>query len=463
MLDDRIDLGTRGDEEFAQARYRDNYLWLRRAALRDSGWRSTTGLAFTSATRTRQGELRRADLIRGDLSERRSIENLQFSSDWSSATVRSRSFDLGVELAGMRAPYRSTRVVDLAPQLANTFGVISHSALDAQARPRALSLAAYAAVRQHGSALEAEFGLRLDQQRYDPGPTATQLSPRLNLRLELARQWRAYGSLGRFTQAQRVDEWRAEEGQVRPDRGQSAIHAVVGLARDRGDAVRWRIELYDKRWTAKSAYFDSRLDPLALLPDLAPDRVRLAPLRAEARGAELSVRTRLTPTLEAWANASVARVVDDLQDGETVRSWDQPWALTAGLAHTGPRVSVAALLGWHRGWPRTPLQATPPLLGARNSQRWANYFTVDLRADWTRALANGQLSTFAEITNGTNRFNECCADLEMALPGSGAPEFERNQWLPIVVNLGIAFRWHGGARGARSSAPQAASTARDRP
>ena len=62
--------------------------------------------------------------------------------------------------------------------------------------------------------------------------------------------------------------------------------------------------------------------------------------------------------------------------------------MTAGLAWQGSRSNVSALGGWHRGWPRTPLIfAEAPLtyvdnpiaIGERNSARWGDFYTLDLR------------------------------------------------------------------------------------
>ena len=48
------------------------------------------------------------------------------------------------------------------------------------------------------------------------------------------------------------------------------------------------------------------------------------------------------------------------------------------------------------------------MIGGRNSSRWGNYFTLDLRSSWTIAFARSDFSIWAEATNSTNRSNPCC-------------------------------------------------------
>ena len=96
--------------------------------------------------------------------------------------------------------------------------------------------------------------------------------------------------------------------------------------------------------------------------------------------------------------------------------------------------------GWHSGWPRTPFELTPPGVLPRNSSRWSDYYTLDLRGSWTWQFAGGDLSAVVDVTNATNRPNECCTVL--ANPGS-PPGFQSNvdPWLPALVNIGFTYRW----------------------
>jgi len=130
------------------------------------------------------------------------------------------------------------------------------------------------------------------------------------------------------------------------------------------------------------------------------------------------------------------------------RSWDQPVALTAGFVWKGSRLDLSALAGWHRGWPRTPFALIEPAgvepgeltIGKRNAGRWADFYSIDLRASYTWPLRYGDLTTVLEVTNATNQGNQCCA----LLHATGTFfESETTHWLPAIANLGVTYRWHG--------------------
>jgi hypothetical protein len=260
---------------------------------------------------------------------------------------------------------------------------------------------------------------------------------------------RWYASAGRFTQAQHVEEWRIEEAQQTADSSQVSIHSILGFEYETDAATRFGVEAYTKRWTTASPYFDNELDPLSLLPDLAADRIRITPNKSEATGLEVSVRSPLSDVLTGWSTLTWSRVADDLRSGgDILRSWDQPLSLAAGLAWQGARGSVSGLVGWHRGWPRTPFALTAPVagqagtleLGPRNTERWGDFYTLDLRGSWTWPLSRGDLSAVMELTNATNRRNECCTALERSETGSFL-ESETDNWLPTIVNIGVSYRW----------------------
>ena len=123
-------------------------------------------------------------------------------------------------------------------------------------------------------------------------------------------------------------------------------------------------------------------------------------------------------------------------------------AATAGVAWQSTRMSLSAFAGWHRGWPSTPLQLTRPangapgeiILGVRNSQRWRDFYTLDLRGSYTWPLSNGEFSVVLEVTNATNRHNECCTALEASEDGQFFVS-DTDHWLPTLANLGFSYRW----------------------
>jgi outer membrane receptor protein involved in Fe transport len=440
LLDDRLELGAVDDEERALARYRDEYVWLARDHRFGDALRTRASLVITSAERGREGTLIRPGVASGTLDETRNFDGLDFANDWTYERDETDSYTFGAGLAATRAAYRYSRHSEFAPQIAATFGRGLAEDLQLVVNPEVLTYSMYAANRRKWANFEAELGLRLDGQHYEGEGEGnhTQISPRLNLRYDFAKQWRLYGSIGRFSQAQHVEEWRVEEAQQSPDAAQVSIHSILGLEHDMASGMQLRLEAYSKRWTTVSAYFDNQLDPLALLPDLSPDRLRVRPSQSEASGVEFSVRMPISESLMGSGTLALSHVADDFRGRDNVlRSWDQPLAVNAGLAWKGSRASISALAGWHRGWPKTRLDLAPPLLGPRNEERWGDYYTLDLRGSWTWEFATGDLALVLDVTNATHRRNECCLVLEQQ---GSAIEGEVEHWLPVILNLGVTYR-----------------------
>jgi hypothetical protein len=444
LLDDRLKFGNPDDEEQAAARYRDEYFWLARDHRFSDALQTRASVVITSAERARDGTLLSPGVASGNLAETRSFNGVELANDWTFKDDGNSSYSFGGTLAATHADYRYVRHSEFSPPIAAAFQRDATEDLRLIVRPSVLTYALYAANRRKWSSLEVEFGLRLDGQHYEVGGDHTQVSPRLNLRYDLSDQLRLYASAGRFTQAQHVEEWRVEEAQQQPDPAQVSFHSILGFEYRTAAATRWSVEVYSKRWTTVAPYFDSELDPLSLLPDLAPDRLRLVPHRSEASGLELSVRSPLSDRLTTFGTLTWSRVADAFPVGDILRSWDQPVSLTTGAEWTGAVASVSALLGWHTGWPRTPFRLSddPQLLelGGRNSERWGNFFTLDLRGSWTWLMSKGDLSVVLDVTNSTNQQNPCCAVLETSAR-TQLLQSDVEHWLPTIVNLGFTFHW----------------------
>jgi hypothetical protein len=450
LLDDQIELVKNNDEESAKARYRDEYYWLARDQTFGPELRTRATLVLTTAERNRSGLLHEPGVASGALDADTEFQRLEFNNLWTWEPQPHTTYTFGLEASGSDAQYDYHRTASYDPVVAAAFDRAPSNDLTFDIDPHVFIYALHAAARHQWNSLEAELGLRLDGEHYSLGGDHTQVSPRLNLRYDANERWRVYASVGRFTQAQPVEEWRVEEAQASADPAQVSVHTVLGVTYDASDVTRWGMEAYIKRWTTVAPYFDNQLDPLTLTPDLAPDRIRIDPQQSEASGLELNWRHRISERVSGWGTLSIARVADVMPAGDVLRSWDQPVALTAGLSWQGPRLTLSALGGWHRGWPRTPFELLPPqggapaemILGARSSDRWGDFFTLDLHGSFTWTLPHGDFSTVLEITNATNRSNECCAALSAGDDGSFL-ESETRHWLPTIVNLGFSYRWRG--------------------
>jgi hypothetical protein len=439
LLDDRIELGKAGEAETAQARYRDEYVWLARDHEFGPRLRTRATAVLTGSERHRDGELDQPGVASGNLEETSEFGRMELSNVWT-WDRRDRVTDtFGAEFAVSDAEYTYVRTANYSPAVAAAFGRPADNDLTYAGNPRVFTYALHAAERRRWKSFDAELGLRLDGEHYNLGGDHTQISPRLNLRYDFSDKLRVYTSVGRFSQAQHVEEWRTEEAQQTADAAQVSLHSILGVTWEPDSATRWGVEAYTKRWTTISPYFDSQLDPLSLTPDLQPDRIRIAPAESEATGLELSGHHEFSERLSAWGTMSWARVADDSIEGDVVRSWDQSLAVTLGASWQGSRWNASAFGGWHRGWPRTPFTLSPLSLGERNSARWGDFYTLDLRGSYVWPQKYGDFSLVLEVTNATDRSNECCAVLQTAPDGSFRTETDR--WLPTIVNLGFSYRW----------------------
>lgn len=448
LLQDQIDFATRSMDESTQAHYRDEYFWIARDQVFSDKLNSRTVLSGSWGERSRSGGLDQPGIASGSLNEARHFSNVDLRSLWTWQMDERTTWTSGIELAHSQADLRYDRTGSFAPGIAASFDRPVDNSLAATAAPEVETYAAFVSARRRWADFEMELGARLEGQRYnDDRGLRQQLSPRLNLRYDLAPAWRLYGSWGRFTQAQRVDEWRLEDPQVMPDPSAIAIHSIVGIQYQPRDNFHVGLEVYRKQWTEVRPYYENLFDSLSLVPDLAPDRIRVAPISSEASGAEITVRRALPHAFEVWAGFSFSLVTDDFATRTDVRrSWDQPQAATLGVNWNRQGWMTSVVFGWHRGWPRTDISNNllePGMLtiGRRNADRWGDYFSTDISASRTAPFAGGELSTWVEVTNATDRTNACCTHLLPPEQGSSTFGQEANTWLPRTVNVGFTWRF----------------------
>ena len=453
FLDDRLDFNAEMTEEDVRARSRDWYAWLTRESLPVDGWQSRGSLSVSHSERTRDGVVARPYFATGSLTEHRDFQGVEAATEWVRDSAPGVRWNLGAQLGRMSGEDDYRRAVVYSPAAAAIFALNAAEPLTSASAPSETYYAVHASLRVRSfERLEAEVGLRFDGQEYSaaqeplPGHGMTQVSPRLNLRYRIAPQVNLYASWGRFSQDQRPNEWRLEENQQRPDPVQTSAQTIIGLSRDFSPLAAVRLEWYRNHWTHVHPYFDNLLSTQSLLPDLTPDRVRIAPAAADADGLELSARGRLGPSGHYWASYTLSRVTDRIGGVDVPRSWDQRSALNAGLAwQSGPCVVSGSLL-YHSGWSRTPLavaaQAAPQepglLLGARNAGRWSDYVSADLRVSWKKPLRAAQVEWFAEVTNLSNRGNPSSAALALDSSGMGATP-TLGHWLPRQFNAGVTW------------------------
>ncbi len=301
--------------------------------------------------------------------------------------------------------------------------------------------------------LGVEAGLRWDRQTYTGAAKGSQISPRLSLGYRLNEATTLRFTWGRYYQSQAIQELQVEDGIDHYFRPQRADHWIAGLQRDLGNGWRMRIETYLKDYQPLSPRFENLFDPLALIPELAPDRVRLDPASARARGIEITLDYE-GEELDAWTSVAWSKATDRIRGRNQDRSWDQTWAIQGGLAWRHGPWEIGAAFNVHTGWPTTPLYLDilvdeddepiyVPLPGPRNSERFRTFAQLDFRVSRAWELPRGKLSAFFEVTNLSNRANPCCVDYDIDEDADGNVYLDGTveHWLPIIPAVGVLWEF----------------------
>jgi hypothetical protein len=451
LLDDRVQSSSEPTTEQAIAHDRDLYTWITSEWAPSGAVHSRTSVAVTSSERSLVGDLAFPGAASGQLNERRDISTVDLRSSWVYLQTHSLLWELGAETTFERADLNFSRQESIEAALAASLNRAADATLVTAESPRSTTVGLYASARPHWQNFEAELGARLDHQDYQHLGVHTQLSPRINLRFDPTPVWHLYGSWGHFRQAQRVDEWRSEENQSIPDPATHAVELIAGVSHDASAVLRWRIEVYDNHWLTVHPYLDNSLNRLSLVPELGLDRVLIAPRGGDSTGIEASVRRDIGDNLVVSGSYALSRTTDDLQTGDVLRSWDQTHALNANITWQHALTSASVVIGWHSGWPMTPVALVPATattpaylqIGPRNSAHWGGYFSADVRLAQTIPLRRGDLLLWADATNLTNLANECCTSFGQVDQKGNFLVPRTTSWFPRAANVGFEWRLRG--------------------
>ena len=451
-FDDDLELNDTDFEETAVATYRDAYYWLRLDYETGPDLHGSVVLARSELDSDRSGSVDQPGIASGELTDQRrfSIESVQ--TDWSLARNDSLAFAFGAEWRHMDGRYDYSDHADYdvlfatpgAPQDASRDRIISVA-------PSGDQFGAYASVRaQPMESVVLDLGLRWDHQTLsDDGADA--LSPRASVLWLLGDRTRVRAAWGRYFQAQAINELQVPDGVDEFLPPQRADHWVAGIEYQHPAEIDLRLEVYMKEYTRLRPRYENLLNAAVLLPELKPDRVRIAPESAEAHGVELSVSRETEAPLRWWLTYSWASARDEFAGMESDRSWDQAHAFGAGLAWRTAQWELSLAGRYHSGWPTTALRlaATDPIpivaTGPRNADRLGDYRSFDARIARTFTFDDAsELTVFFEVTNLFNENNECCVEFEITdddEDGESILEVEPIHSLPALPSLGLVWRF----------------------
>ncbi|MBA3562944.1 MAG: TonB-dependent receptor [Gammaproteobacteria bacterium] len=454
-LKDEINLASSDGTENAVADDRGTYLW----AAVETDWakdlQSVTRVSHTNINNDRRGIVARPGLNRGDVNDTRSFEITGVEQDWHwQASPRSR-LAWGIDALRLSGDYGYSSETAFDDSVATLSATQMPVSRELRASPDGGQYGAFVSNRHEWTpAFTTELGLRWDRQTYTEPASEEQWSPRAGVLVKLAPRTRLRASWGRFHQSQAIDELQIEDGMLDFFGPQRADHAILSLEHHFAGGLDLRVEAYDKRYRDLRPRFENLLDPLVLLPELEPDRIRIDPEHARARGIELLLESNDGSGV-SWWTAYALSVAEDRLDGRWVpRSWDQRHALDFGVNWPAGPWNLSWAGGYHTGWPTTRVigESMPQpdgstslqlMAGPRNELDYSPYFTLDFRASRRFRLASGAMTAFIEVSNLTNRLNPCCQQLTLDTNEDGAmvPGTVERHWLGIVPSLGVVWEF----------------------
>jgi outer membrane cobalamin receptor len=247
---------------------------------------------------------------------------------------------------------------------------------------------------------------------------------------------------GRFHQSDDVNELRVQDGMTVFDRPQRSDHLILGLDRQLMNGIGVRAEVFSKRQLDPRVRYENLFDRLAILPELEPDRVRVAADSSELRGVELSAELRGHP-FSWWASYTWAEAIDHIDRVEVPRSWDQRHAVTLGTTWQRGRWDASLVGTAHSGWPITDLvtATSGSMLGTRSADRVSTYFSVDMRVRYHWLLDRSDLALAFELTNALDHDNSWGRELIATRNPDGSTGFATRpvDSLPLIPSLSVQW------------------------
>lgn len=392
----------------ARASHRDQYAWINVRGTIGPALFAQSVLSVATLDRVRAGsydEVTGTEV--GTLDERRSARIVSWKNDATLSLSPRNMLRAGFTAKSARARYDYDAEAHVTFTNFEIGGPPRDLQRSAHLRRSGSELSAYAADRVRLSdRVVVEAGLRASSESYTPD--GTHLDPRVQVAWAPATNTAVRAAWGVVHQPQRLDELQVEDGVVEFNPAQKSVHRVLSVEQRLPRGVHSRLELYDKSMDRVTPRYENLYDSFPLFPELRADRVRVAPSRSRARGAELLLRSDASAPLSAWGSYSLSSVTDEIEGRTVARAWDQRHAATFSVNYRrGSAWNFNVAGTWHTGWPTTPVVArlengrVVSRTGERSSERFPAYSRLDFRA--TRSFR--RLDFFVELFNLLNQSN----------------------------------------------------------
>ena len=414
---------------------------------------STTVLATSKFKNDRDAIVLDPEQLVGQVMDDRDIKFTELKQDWTWTASERHLWQFGFEIRDQKASYRYISAAEYFGFYLALPGVPESIERDVTANYAGQSYSVYLSDRFAMNANSMiEFGLRWDKQTYLGPIDDDQISPRISVFYNATPKTDLRLSWGSYYQSQGIHELQVEDGVETFFPAQRADHLIAGVHYKLGRSLRLRTEVYQKDYKDLRPRFENLQDSLALVPELEPDRVPIAPDSGRSRGIELTLENTENDELDWWLSYTWSRVTDSIDGRDQKRNWDQQHALQTGIAwHMAPwEIGLAANI--HTGWPTTTLYLVEGadeddeytlVYGSRNTENFKTFASLDFRVSREWNLKNSRISAFFEISNALNRKNECCIDYDIEDEDADEIILEESidYWLPVLPAIGILWEF----------------------
>ena len=454
LYNDDIVLKEIDEEDGIQAnsRYRNAYAWIQLHKAINEHLDSSSILSFGDIDHHRHGFIfdPEPDGGIGFLDDKRRFQVWSLAEHLTFELSENSRFELGARINHQTGDYDYYSIIERG-ELSELLDVPIEVERAIKTSPRGWSGGIYGSVRFRPTAwMTLETGMRWDFQNYASDGLSEQFSPRMSAKFNLGVDTDLRVSAGRFYQPEGIHELLVTDGLESFQKVQFADHYILGLDHRFGDSG-WdiRMEAFYKRIKDPKRRFENLFNPLVLLPEIATDRVEIAPTRAYAKGFETTIRYNPNADLNVWLSYTRSTAEDYLENRWQPRSWDQQHTAAGGAIWNIGAWSISAAMIWHAGWRTTELPDTVPSLDPlklrRNGKSLSPYFSLDARVSRTWTWSNQSLTLFVEITNLTGRKNIGAVEYSMEEDednGGYLVEREDVNLLPLVPSIGIQWKFH---------------------
>ena len=403
------------------SRYFSDYVWATVTAQPASRVHNESVLWFGSLDWRRAGD--GADLNREFPSvhvvDTRGLHTFGIRQDWSVEMGERTLFKFGGDLRQERASYNYARRIERQVVQDHAFVTLLDSA-QIDLAPTNDVVEAYVAQRiRPMDSFTLEAGVRYD--RADATNDAV-FGPRINAAWEATSRSTLRFSWGDYSQRQSIFALQVQDGVQTFSTAERAKQVVVGWDQMVGRGLVGRVEAYSRRLSNMRPRYANVTTALAAFPEIAYDRVYLAPSDGRSHGVELSLSRPSGSRVDWSASYAISSATEVLRGARVPRANDQPHTVHLDWS-THPtsnkwRFTVSAM--WHSGWPYTPDSVRIDTVGTTAETQYAHptwsagklysgrlpaYQRIDAR--WTRFFDTraGRMSLFLDVYNLFNTMN----------------------------------------------------------